>query len=195
MRKTLIFISFILIYIFLCTSVLSSNEEEPTIFFLEKNKVNYVSGIIFIESSPEAVWTVMANPYEFKGRISPKLKSIKVLKDEDTSSVITYKMSTIFPLPDILCTVQSTYLNKRRIEFKRLSGSFRNLEGSWIISPMNKNLVSVTYTTHLDSGFPITEWIVRQGIRLELPGMLKRLKRRIESPSKFKIEKTLRAAI
>lgn len=147
----------------------------------------FVTGKIIIEHSPEKVWPIMVNPFEFKGKISPRVKKVEVVTDQTNLSVLRMTMDTapIPLLPQLNYTVESRYEQSEkggRIEFKRIAGTLKDFRGYWDMSPTaNGTKTELTYSMYLDPGFFLPQWIVREGVKSELPRTLQALRTRIKA--------------
>ncbi len=156
---------------------------EVLVGFTNVGETRFVTGRVLINQPPERVWQVMVNPFEFKGKVCPRMKNIDVLVDKADRSVLKMTMDT-FPIPDICYTVQSDYSKTKdgaRIDFHRVSGSLRDFKGSWEISSSHGGTKTyVTYSMFIDPGFFVPQWIVRKGVSGELPKTLIGMRNRID---------------
>lgn len=140
----------------------------------------YVVARILIDESPEKLWPVLVNPFEFQGRICHRMKRVDILTDEPDTCVMGCKVGVAFPIPDFDYVVESKYIACKRIDFHRIRGSFRDFKGFWALQPHSQgSKTEVTYSMYLDPGFPVPDWMVRQGVRSELPQVLVGLRDRI----------------
>src|SRR5271156_1793838 len=48
----------------------------------------YVEGKVLINESPDKVWPILVNPFEFQGKISPRMKTVEVMSDQTNRSVL-----------------------------------------------------------------------------------------------------------
>lgn len=146
----------------------------------------FVTGRIILDQSPEQVWPIMVNPFEFRGRISPRVKKVDVVTDQTHLSVLRMTLDTtpIPFLPQLSYTVESRYEQTDkggRIEFKRTGGNLRDFRGYWDMSPAEGGTkTELTYSMYIDPGFFIPQWIVREGVKGELPRTLLALKKRVK---------------
>ncbi len=160
----------------------------------------FVTGRIIIDQSPDKVWPIMVNPFEFRGRIAPRVKGVEVVTDQANLSVLKMTLDTapIPFLPQLAYTVESRYQQTERggrIEFKRIAGTLKDFRGFWDMSPADGGAkTELTYSMYIDPGFFVPQWIVREGVKGELPRTLLALKKRIkavyeeqESPEKHTI--------
>jgi hypothetical protein len=145
--------------------------------------MRFVTGRVLINQPPERVWQVMVNPFEFKGKVCPRMKQIDVLVDQTHRSILKMTMDT-FPIPDLCYTVQSDYSKTKdgaRIDFHRVSGSLRDFRGCWEISSSHGGTkTDVFYSMYLDPGFFVPQWIVRKGVSGELPKTLIGIRDRVD---------------
>jgi len=147
----------------------------------------YVTGRIIIDQSPDKVWPIMVNPFEFAGRIAPRVKRVEVVTDQANFSVLkmTLDTSPIPFVPQMAYTVESRYEQTEkggRIEFKRIGGTLKDFRGYWDMSPAeNGTKTELTYSMFIDPGFFVPQWIVREGVKGELPRTLIGLKKRIKA--------------
>lgn len=140
----------------------------------------YVVARILINERADRLWPILVNPFEFERRICHRMKDVRVLTDRRNVSVLDYRVGMVFPIPDLDYVVESHYTAPSRIDFKRISGSFKDFRGFWQLQPQDQGAkTEVTYSMYLDTGFPVPDWIVRQGVRSELPNVLSGLRDRI----------------
>ena len=141
-----------------------------------------VTGKIVINQPPERVWPVMVNPFEFKGKISPRMKQVEVVVDKLNLSVLKVTLDMSFLFPNFTYVVESKYKNGERIDFHRVGGVLRDFKGSWAMSPIEGgNKTELTYSMYVDPGFFVPQWIVREGVKGELPRTLKGLRKRVDA--------------
>jgi len=147
---------------------------------LEKTK--FVLGKIWIDADPHHVWQILANPFEFEGRICPRVKRIDVLVDKPDRSVMQMFVNVCWPIPHISYVVESRYEPCRRLSFERVSGLPRVFRGYWLVRPLADGMkTEVTYCMYMHPGIPCPEWIVREGVKVELPKVLTGLRDRVKS--------------
>ncbi len=147
----------------------------------------YVTGRIIIDQSPDKVWPIMVNPFEFAGRIAPRVKRVEVVTDQANFSVLKMTLDTapIPFMPQMAYTVESRYEQTEkggRIEFKRIGGTLKDFRGYWDMSPADGGTkTALTYSMFIDPGFFVPQWAVREGVKNELPRTLLALKKRIKA--------------
>ncbi|HIA51350.1 MAG TPA: hypothetical protein EYN91_04595 [Candidatus Melainabacteria bacterium] len=143
----------------------------------------YVTGTILLDQSPDQVWPVMVNPFEFQGKISPRMKTVDVMLDKEEQSIMKVTLDLGVFIPNFTYTVDSRYTRKDGlISFKRLGGTLKDFSGTWEMKPAdNGNKTELTYTMFLDPGFFVPQWIMREGVKVELPTTLTALRKRLDN--------------
>lgn len=160
---------------------------EVVVGLKDVGSTKFVTGKIIIDQSPDKVWPIMVNPFEFRGRISPRVKNVEVMTDQSHLSVLRMTMDTApLPLlPQLSYTVESRYEQNEkggRIEFRRIAGTLKDFRGFWEMSPAHGGTkTQLTYSMFLDPGFFVPQWIVREGVKSELPRTLVALRKRIKA--------------
>lgn len=147
----------------------------------KEGDVQYVVGRIRIRHKPEQVWPIMANPYEFEQKISPKFKTEKVITDKIDTSLITCRVDVGFLLPPIHYTAESHYEAPRLISFRSRAGDLKDFRGKWEVEPKNGGTeCDVIYSMYCRPGIPLPQWLMRQAIKFELPHTLTALRDRVD---------------
>jgi ribosome-associated toxin RatA of RatAB toxin-antitoxin module len=143
--------------------------------------VRYVTGTILLDHSPEQVWPIMVNPFEFQGKISPRMKTVEVMLDKEDESILRVTLDLGFFIPNFTYTVDSKYSRNERIDFKRLGGTLKDFSGSWEMKPAdNGTKTELTYSMYVDPGFFVPQWVMREGVKVELPTTLTALRKRLD---------------
>lgn len=142
----------------------------------------FVFGRIWIDDDVQHVWQVLANPFEFEGRICPRVRRIDVLVDQPDRSVMQMSVNVCWPIPRISYVVESRYDPCRQVTFQRISGLPKVFRGYWQIKPVaDGTKTEVTYGMYVHPGIPCPEWIVREAVRFELPKVLIGLRDRVRT--------------
>ncbi len=148
-------------------------------------ETKYVTGRMIINQPPERIWPIMVNPYEFKGTISPRMTALNVIEDHTSTSILKVNMDVMFPIPPITYIVKSKYEHSAlggKIDFWRIGGTLKDFRGQWIMLPRDHGTkTELLYSMYLDPGFFVPQWIIRQGVRAELPKTLEALRGRVKS--------------
>jgi ribosome-associated toxin RatA of RatAB toxin-antitoxin module len=143
-----------------------------------------VQAAILIDSPVQRVWNVIID-CEHAPKFMPDLKSCKFLQRTEDTAIIEQEVRVSRLLPKTTYIYRSTYQKFRRIDFKRIGGDLKDLEGSWVFeSAGGGQQTIVVYSVFLDPGFFVPKWLVRQILRRNLPDVLLALRKWVlDSPS------------
>ena len=142
----------------------------------------YVTGSVVINEPPEKVWPIVSNPFEFKGRISPRMKEVQMMVDKRERSVMRVEMDVIL-IPHFNYVVESLYDNAEHIEFHRLGGTLKDFRGTWEMTPLENGRTELSYSMFIDPGFFVPQWLIREGVKSELPHTLDAVRKRVMAVS------------
>jgi uncharacterized membrane protein len=160
--------------------------------------IRYVTAQILIDAPADQVWPIIVNPFEFKGKITPQIKTVEVMADQINRSVLKFTIDAIL-IPHFTYTVESLYDNGESIQFHALGGMLKDLRGSWVMTPVaGGDKTELTYRMYIDPGLPLPQWMIREAVKCELPKTLLSLRKRIQSISKqqgVKEQHTILAAL
>jgi hypothetical protein len=158
----------------------------------------YVEGRILISEPPDKVWPILCNPFEFQGKISPRMKAVEVMSDQTNRSVLKVTLDILL-IPHFNYIVESLYENGESVQFHRIGGTLKDFRGSWVMNPAaGGTKTELVYCMYIDPGFPVPQWIIREGVKNELPKTLTALRERIDSVSEhpaIKEKRTILAAL
>lgn len=169
--------------------VVSTNDDGTT---------KYVTAQILINAPPDEVWPIMVNPFEFQGKISPRMKTVEVMADQANRSVLKVTLDVLL-IPHFTYMVESLYDGGESIKFRRVGGILKDFRGSWVMAPAaGGDKTELTYCMYVDPGFPVPQWLIREAIKNELPRTLISLRERIQAVSEhptIKEHRTILAAL
>jgi hypothetical protein len=144
--------------------------------------INFVVGKILINEPPAKVWPVMTNPFEFRGKISPRMRQVEVMVDKKNYSLLKCSVHVGFFIPDITYVVASQYQPVEKVLFRRTGGDLRDFRGTWDMEPAHSGTkTELTYSMFFDPGIPVPQWIIREGVKGELPRLLTALRERVDA--------------
>jgi len=146
---------------------------------LDHLRTGVVEGKILINSCPDRVWSIVVNPLEFANKIQKHLRRVRFIQQSVNSSVQECEIEVAAFFPRITYRVESSYDPVKRIDFRRVGGMIKNFHGHWLLEPRdNGTKTLVTYAMYIDPGFFVPQWIMRQGLRRELPQTLTGIRNR-----------------
>lgn len=146
---------------------------------IEGNKLPLVQGKILIKCHPDKVWNIIANPSEAT-KLQKHIKKYRFLKDTPRNSILDCQVEVATFLPRFNYVVESNYEPFKRIEFWRVGGVLKDFRGYWLLEARdNGSKTLLTYAMYLDPGFFVPQWIIRQGLKRELPETLDGIRCRV----------------
>ena len=138
-----------------------------------------VQAAILIKGLAHQIWKVMTD-CDGAPEFVPGLRSCRVLQHDHQSEVIEHRVKFSWFLPTVTYVFRAEYQEFSRIDFKKVGGELKELEGTWILEPYNhRQETYVIYSVYLDPGFFVPQWLVRQILRGDLPGLLTALRNRV----------------
>ena len=135
---------------------------------------------VLIRADVERIWdTVTACDDAVK--FVPGLRSCRVLERKGDKSRIEHRVKFSWFLPEVTYVLEAEYDPPRRIDFQRVVGDLKELNGTWTLEPLDQDgRTLVAYSVDLDPGFFVPGWLVRLALSADLPDLLKSLRRRVE---------------
>jgi uncharacterized protein YndB with AHSA1/START domain len=142
----------------------------------------HVAAAVIIHAPPEAVWKVITD-CEDAPQFMPGMKSCRRLEAATDGSWENiereFKYSWVMPAAHDI--VRTEYHRPVRIDFQRLSGTFKDEQGSWLLEPANDGTGTLLeYRFFIDLGFWVPHSIVQHSLRNELPAAMKAVRERAE---------------
>lgn len=141
----------------------------------------FVTESILLPATPEVVWQIVSNPFEFQEKLCPWMHTTEVLTDEQNLSRVKVTVEYgVLPRFSYHCEFKYTY--NTRIDFRSVGGALKNFEGYWILTPAsNGNETLARFSMYLEPGIPVPQWIMRQAEKVVLHEVLSRLRERVEA--------------
>ena len=149
---------------------------------VEGTTAGRVLAAVAIAAPAAAVWEVMVD-VEHAPAFVPGLRRARVLEREAAHELIEHTVKYAVFLPEFTYRYRADYQRPARIDFQRVSGDLRALQGTWTLRPSaDGGGTVVVYSVALDPGFFVPQWLVRQSLRKNLPAVLLALRERVQSP-------------
>ncbi len=146
------------------------------------NTLPFVEAKILIPKPPERVWSVVSNPEKLMQE-ERKVKKVKLLSWTGNKQNVEFSVLMTRLLPPFNYVLQQDLSPPNILRFKRVSGSFRDIQGSWKLLPVeNGSKTILTYTLKLDPGPLVPRSLLLGAVKADLPTMMQNAKRAIEKP-------------
>ncbi len=140
------------------------------------NTVPSVEAKILIPKPPEKVWTVVSDPETLLAS-ERKVKQVKVLSRTGNKQNVSFRviMTSLFPAFNyiLLQELSPPYL----INFHRISGSFKDIQGAWRLTPADNGTKTIlSYTLKLDPGPLVPRSLLLAAVKSDLPNFMNNAK-------------------
>ncbi len=157
--------------------------EKPTVKIEKRDGLTYVVGSVTINAPREKIWDTLVD-YDKAPEIFTNLSLCRVIGSEGEVKLVRQLVKPGGPVK-FDYVVNLTETKPCLIKWKRRSGSFKEVMGTWELKPMAKtSATAVVYSIHLDGGLILPPWLLASQVKGYLPTVLNALKTRVESPNK-----------
>ncbi|HEY0783213.1 MAG TPA: SRPBCC family protein, partial [Thermoanaerobaculia bacterium] len=110
----------------------------------------------------------------------PRLRSCRIVEDGRERRLVEHRVQILRVLPALTYCFEERLETGKRIDFRRVSGALREMEGSWSLEDDAGRGTLVRYEVVLDPGFAVPGWLVRRLLRHDLVELLAALRDRVE---------------
>lgn len=153
---------------------------KPNVRIEKRNGLTYVIGSVVINAPREKIWDTLVD-YDKSPEIFTNLSLCKVISTEGDVKLVRQLVKPGGPIK-FDYVVDLTETKPSLIKWKRRSGSFREVMGTWELEPVaNTSSTAVVYSIHLDGGVVLPPWLLASQVKGYLPTVLNALKTRVES--------------
>jgi ribosome-associated toxin RatA of RatAB toxin-antitoxin module len=143
-----------------------------------------VLAAILIDSPVEPLWKIMID-HKRAPEFVPGLRDCKILERDEEGELLEHRVKFSWFLPEMTYVFRAWYLVHERIDFKRVRGDLKALEGSWFFEETsNGNQTILRYSVYVDPGFLIPQWLVRPLLKGELTNLMRAVRRRVSELSR-----------
>jgi uncharacterized protein YndB with AHSA1/START domain len=145
----------------------------------------HVAAAVVIRAPAAVVWRVITD-CEGAPQFMPGMKTCRRLEGAPDGSWENiereFKYSRLMPAAHDI--VRTEYHKPERIDFQRLSGTFKDEQGAWVLAadPGGANTV-LEYQLYIDLGFWVPHALVQHSLLNELPAAMKAVRTRAEAIS------------
>lgn len=133
-----------------------------------------------VNARVEQVWQILTD-YGSTTRMFPMMKKCQVLEDRGATKVVRYKVAPSGPAGTYDYTLQVKESAPRALEWHRISGDFKEVDGYWRLEPVDGGRSTlVTYSSHVNGGLFIPQMLIKRQARMDMPAVLALLKQHAE---------------
>ena len=163
-----------------------SNLEEGKVEILHsetppsKGDDRHVIAAILIDHPVKAVWDVIEDK-ESASEYIKDLKSATIIEDQGDYQLVEQKLK-IGPLPTFTYVIKHEATPPHRVDFNRVSGDLKNVEGYWEFHPLDRGTKTLLiYSLEIAPGIPVPPFIIKNSMKKSLPEALRAVKARVEN--------------
>lgn len=157
-----------------------ASSEKPSVRIEKRDGLTYVVGSVIINAPREKIWDTLVD-YDKSPEIFTNLSLCRVIGSDGDVKLVRQLVKPGGPIK-FDYVVDLTETKPSLIKWKRRSGSFREVMGTWELEPVAKtSSTAVVYSIHLDGGVVLPPWLLASQVKGYLPTVLNALKTRVES--------------
>ncbi len=140
----------------------------------------FPTGAILIDAPLQSVWDLV-NDKEGAPNYVKSLLRCKIVGRGKSHMMVEQEMK-MNGLPGTFTYVVKHIMKPlERVDFHRVSGDLRDIQGSWQFVPVNEGAQTLlVYSLHVDPGFFVPQSLVRKGMARNLPKCLLGIKEKLE---------------
>ncbi len=146
-------------------------------------EVPSVEAKILLQVPVEKAWPIVINPVKL-ARNENKVKKVQVLSKSGNKQNVDFVVSMTPLLPNFHYVLLQELSPPNLLQFHRISGSFKDIVGSWRLTPAESGKKSIlTYTLQLDPGPLVPRSLLLGAIKSDLPNLMRNTRAAIENVS------------
>ncbi len=152
--------------------------ETPTMSEEPIDGKSFTVSRIVVHAKPEAVWKILTD-YSNAPRVFPQLKKCELVQEKGNVKILKHQVtpSGLPACSSYTYTVEVKETAPRSIEWHRISGDFKAVDGFWKLDPENNGHDTlVTYSSYVNGGFFIPQMLIKRQFRVDMPMVLTNLK-------------------
>ena len=143
-----------------------------------------VLSAILIDSPVEPLWEVMVD-HQRTPEFVPGLRDCRILERNEEGELLEHRVKPSWFLPEMTYVFRAWYRVYKRIDFKRIRGDLKALEGSWFFEETGGgNQTILRYSVYVDPGFFLPQWLVRPLLKGELTNLMYAIRKRVAELSR-----------
>lgn len=150
-----------------------------------------VFGAIEIDAPQSVIWEIMLDCAQAPALVRG-LKSCKIVEADPDGlwDVREHRISYSFLFSDVVNIFRSDYTPFTEIRFHLVGGDLKVQEGAWTLENIDTAhpRTRVVYNARLAIGKPVPRFLVRRGVRKDVPRILEALKEKAEQAARANTE-------
>ncbi len=190
--------------VFLAMPVVSAKQElagaskgqQLTLGEQQIGKKSYVVSTMVVNARPEVCYKICTD-YKNAATTFPTLKKCQVVQDKGGGNkVINYVTHPTGAFTDYSYTLEIKETPCQMVEWNRISGDFKAIDGYWKIEPaQGGSKTLVTYVSYVDGGLFMPQVLIKRQFRIDLPPCMTALKTKAESLNRPRVAGSTDASV
>ena len=174
-------------FVAMAPSVLAKTQTTNSVTEEMINGKTYCVSRVSVKASPDKVWQVLTD-YDNAHKVFPQLKKSKLVQDHGFAKIVRHVMTPSGLPGSYGYTVEVKENAPHSMEWHRLSGAFKQVDGYWKLEPLDGGHTTlVTYASYVDGGFLVPQGLVKRQSRIDMPQVMSTLKAQTESQGAVQI--------
>ncbi len=133
-----------------------------------------------IKAKPDEVWHVLTD-YNNAHRTFPMMKKCQVIEDHGCTKLMKHVVAPTGALGTYEYIIELKETDKKSLEWKRVSGSFKEVDGWWKLEPVEGGRhTMVTYATYVNGGIFMPQGLIKRQFRTDMPQVMSLLTKHAE---------------
>jgi ribosome-associated toxin RatA of RatAB toxin-antitoxin module len=143
-----------------------------------------------VKAKPEQVWQVLTD-YTSAPKIFPTLRKCHVLSESGNTKRVHYQIHPTGSISKFQYELELRETPHKSIEWRRLSGDFKEVDGYWRLEPADGGRSTVvTYASHVNGGMFLPQALIKRQVRIDLPQVMTALKSHAETTTQIAVRGT-----
>ncbi len=139
---------------------------------------------IVVHARPEQVFRVLTD-YANAPKVFSQLKKCQVVEDHGATKILHHKVAPSGLLGTYEYQLEVKEVAGRSLEWHRISGDFKAVDGFWKLEPIDGGFTQVTYSTYVNGGMFIPQILIKHQFKIDMPVVLSHLKTECEGNVKI----------
>lgn len=133
-----------------------------------------------IKAKPDEVWHVLTD-YNNAHRTFPMMKKCQVIEDHGCTKLMKHVVAPSGLIGTYEYVIELKETDKKSLEWKRVSGSFKEVDGWWRLEPVDGGRhTRVTYATYVNGGMFMPQGMIKRQFRTDMPQVMALLTKHAE---------------
>lgn len=147
-----------------------------------------------IKAKPDEVWHILTD-YNNAHRTFPMMKKCQVIEDRGCTKLMKHIVAPTGALCTYEYIIELKETDKKSLEWKRVSGSFKEVDGWWKLEPVDGGRhTMVTYGSYVNGGLFMPQGLIKRQFRTDMPQVMATLTKTAENSTQIASRRDANAA-